>query len=251
MRATAVHRLLLIAFLLAATSVSAAQLVVLSAGAMEPAVIPLLFQFQRSSGHTMMVEYGTAPQLAERLSRNQPGDVLISPTAVMDQAIADGRAVASTRITLGRIGVGVFVRRGARAPEVSTPDALRQAVLKATAVVYTQGSSGQYIDTLLATLGVEPQVRSRIVRTADADAALARVASGSEGDIGFGAMTAIKAHESRGTHFVSPLPERLQNFTTYEAAIRTGATTPDAAAAFLQFLKTPTARTLLQAVGVE
>jgi len=245
------RRVLLIAFVLAVASAAAAQLVILSAGAMEPAVIPLIGEFQRSSSHTVTVDYGTAPELAERLSRDQPGDVLIAPKAVMDRAVADGRVDGATRSALGRIGVGVFVRTGAPAPDVSTPEALRQSVTQATAVVYTQGSSGQYIDMLLATLGVESQIRSRVVRTADADAALARVASGAAGDLGFGAITAIKAHEARGTHLIAPLPDRLQNFTAYEAAIRTGARSREVAAAFLDYLRTPAARTLLQAAGVE
>jgi ABC-type molybdate transport system substrate-binding protein len=124
-------------------------------------------------------------------------------------------------------------------------------VVQATAVVYTQGSSGQYIDMLLASLGVESQIRSRVIRTDDADAALARVASGAPGDLGFGAITAIKAHEAHGTHLIAPLPDSLQNFTAYEAAIRTGAHSREVAAAFLDYLRTPAARTLLHAAGVE
>jgi molybdate transport system substrate-binding protein len=147
--------------------------------------------------------------------------------------------------------VGVFVRRGGRVPDVSSRDALRRAVLDATAIVYTQGSSGQYIETLLMRLGVESAIKARVVRTADADAALSRIAAGAPGELGFGAVTAIKAHETRGTQLVAPLPTDLQNFTLYEAAIRTGASAPDAAAAFLAFVKTPAARQLLESAGVQ
>jgi molybdate transport system substrate-binding protein len=240
----------LVLILLAGTA-AAAQLVVLSAGAMQPAIAPMLEVFHSRSGHTVTVEFGTAPELAERLAGNQPGDVLIAPTAVMDRAVKDGRAESRSRVELGRIGVGVFVRQGAPRPDVSSRDALRRAVLAATAVVYTQGSSGQYIDTLLTNLGIDSAIHARVVRTADADAALARVAAGADGDLGFGAITAIKAHSSRGTELVAPLPAELQNFTTYEAAIRTGAPSPDVAAAFLTFVKTPAAQLLLTSAGVE
>ncbi len=223
----------------------------LSAGAMEPAVGPILEVFRRRSDQMVTVEYGTAPELTERLSGNQRGDVLIAPAAVMDRAVKDGRADGGSRIELGRIGVGVFVRLGAPRPDVSSRDALRRAVLSATAIVYTQGSSGQYIDTLLMNLGVDTEIRGRVVRTADADAALARVAAGSAGDLGFGAITAIRAHSSQGTQLVAPLPSALQNFTTYEAAVRTGASSPDSAAIFLKFLTTPAARELLKTAGVE
>ena len=241
----------LVVLVLLAGTAAAAQLVVLSAGAMEPAIAPMLEVFRQRSGHMVTVEFGTAPELTERLIRNQPGDILVAPTAVMDRAVTDGRAESRSRIELGRIGVGVFVRQGAPRPDVSSRDALRRAVLAATAVVYTQGSSGQYINTLLTNLGLDAEIHARVVRTADADAALARVAAGAEGDLGFGAITAIKAHSSQGTQLVAPLPAELQNFTTYEAAIRTGAASPETAAAFLTFVRTPAARLLLQSAGVE
>jgi molybdate transport system substrate-binding protein len=242
---------LLLGVLALSVCAAAAELVVLSAGAMEPAVGPILEVFRRRSDQMVTVEFGTAPELTERLSRNQRGDVLIAPAAVMDRAVKDGRAERSSRIELGKIGVGVFVRLGAPLPDVSSRDALRRALRAATAIVYTQGSSGQYIDTLLMNLGVDSEIRGKVVRTADADAALARVAAGAEGDLGFGAITAIRAHASQGTQLVAPLPAALQNFTTYEAAVRTGAASPDAAAMFLKFLATPTARELLRAAGVE
>jgi molybdate transport system substrate-binding protein len=242
---------IVLAALAGSVGLGAAELVVLSAGAMEPAVIPLLLQFQRASGHTMRVEYGTAPELSGKLARNQASDVLIAPKAVMDQADTDSRVVASSRRALGRIGVGVFVKRGAAPPDVSTEAALRQALLKAEALVYTQGSSGQYVEELVRRLGIEREVAARTIRTPDADTALARVAAGTDGMLGLGAVTVIRAHETRGTQLVAPLPDHLQNFTEYFAAMRTGAVTPDVAKAFLDYLGTPAAGTTLRNAGVQ
>jgi uncharacterized 2Fe-2S/4Fe-4S cluster protein (DUF4445 family) len=78
---------------------------------------------------------------------------------------------------------------------MSRRSALRRALLSAEHIVYTQGSSGQYIDALLARLGVAGQLASRVVRVADAETALARVAAGTSRDLGFGAITAIQAFE--------------------------------------------------------
>ena len=235
----------------AAAVLSASELSVVSAGAMEAAVAPLVIQFQRASGHTVTVEYGTAPQLAAWLTRRQPADVILAPAVVIDQAIGNGQAVAATRVVVGRIGVGVFVRRGAPAPDVSSERALRSALISAEHIVYTQGSSGQYIDALLARLGVAAQLASRFVRVADAETALARVAAGTSRDLGFGAITAIKAFEGKGTTYVAPLPDPLQNFTAYDAAVMTGARTPQAATAFLLFLQTPAARRTLDEAGLQ
>ena len=124
-------------------------------------------------------------------------------------------------------------------------------MLGAQHIVYTQGSSGQYIDAMLDTLGVTSQLTSKLVRVADAETALARVAGGTPGDLGFGAITAIKAFEGKGTSYVAPLPDSLQNFTGYDAAVMKGARAPQAAAAFLQFLTTPSARPTLEVAGLQ
>ena len=239
------------ATLVTATVLFAAELSVMSAGAMEAAIAPLALQFQQASGHTVTVEYGTAPQLVARLSQERPADVMIAPAAVLDQAVAKGLAVAASRVAIGRIGVGVFVRAGAPKPDVSSAPALRAAVLGAEHIVYTQGSSGQYIDAMLDTLGVTGELTSRLVRVTDAETALARVAAGTSRDLGFGAITAIKAFEGKGTTYVASLPDNLQNFTGYEAAVMKDSRAPHAATAFLQFLTTPAARRTLEAAGIQ
>ena len=118
----------LLVSLCAGTVAVAADLAVMSAGALEAAVAPIIDEFQRASGQTVTVEYGTSPQLSARLAKNQTADVLIAPDTVMKQAIADRQVVASTRVPGGRIGVGVVVRRGAPAPDVSSGDALKKAL---------------------------------------------------------------------------------------------------------------------------
>src|ERR671918_741103 len=102
-------RTTILAIVLGITAASAAadDLRVMSAGAVDP-------------GHTVQVQFGSAPQLTARLGSGQPGDVLIAPVAVMDQAVAARHVHAPTRSAVGRVGVGVAVRRGVPVPDVST-----------------------------------------------------------------------------------------------------------------------------------
>src|SRR5262245_13540529 len=102
---------------IAGITVAAAELSVMSAGALEAGIGPVIEQFQRASGHRISVEYGTSPQLAARLTRDQQSDVLVAPDTLIAQASADGQVVAASRVRVGRIGVGVFVKRGAPAPD--------------------------------------------------------------------------------------------------------------------------------------
>ncbi|HEY6362349.1 MAG TPA: substrate-binding domain-containing protein, partial [Vicinamibacterales bacterium] len=150
-------------------SLAADDLKVMSAGAVEPGLVRLIEQFKRSSGHSVEVQFGSAPQLTARLEAGQPGDVLIAPTAVMDRAVAARKVDSSTRTPVGRVGVGIVVRRGAAAPDVSTPDRLKNALLGADAVMFTRGSSGQYVERLLTKLGVAAAIASKIVRAEDGE----------------------------------------------------------------------------------
>jgi molybdate transport system substrate-binding protein len=223
---------------------------VMSAGAVEPGLVRLIEQFKQSSGHTVQVQFGSAPQLTARLSDSQAGDVLIAPRAVMDQAVAAGKVAAQTRTAVGRVGVGVAVRRGAAAPDVATVDSLRTALRGADALVFTRGSSGQYVERLLTKLGVAADVASRIVRVDDGEHLIQRLIEGTGNDIGLGAISEIRQFEPKGVRLVAPLPDAVQNFTIYEAAVMSAARTPQSAARFVRFISTADARAAFAAVGV-
>jgi molybdate transport system substrate-binding protein len=166
----------------------------------------------------------------------------------MDQAIATGRVVAGSRMTVGRVGVAVVARAGAPKLDVATPDALRRALLAADAVIYNQGSSGTYVEMLLATLGIADRVRPTSVRVLNGEAVMERLARAQGSEIAFLAMSdAIRA---TGLQYAA-LPPPLQNLTTYDAAILAGAREPRVAAEFIRSLGTDRARRTLRAAGVE
>jgi len=66
-----------------------------------------------------------------------------------------------------------------------------------------------------------------------------------------GAITEIKLYEAKGLKLVGPLPAEIQNYTSYEAALMTGASSADAARAVLRYLVTPAAKVAFVAGGVE
>ena len=243
----------IVAILIAAgaATVAADELRVMSAGAVEPGLVRRIEQFNRSSGHTVQVEFGTGPQLTARLAGGQTGDVLIAPKAVMDQAAADRAVNVPTRTTVGRVGVGIVIRGAAPAPDVSSVDHLRTALLAADTVVYNRGSSGAYIERLLTQLGVANQIASKVVRVENGDAVMQRLIAGKGTEIGFGAITEIRLFESRGARLLAPLPDAVQNFTAYDAAVMAATRAPQAAAEFVRFITTPEARSVFAAVGVQ
>jgi molybdate transport system substrate-binding protein len=233
----------------AAVTLSAAELVVMSAGALEAGIMQLAAQYGRDTSHTVRVEIGNAPQLTARLAAGSAADVLIAPTTVVDQAIADRRVVAASRTTVGRVGVGIVVRAGAATPDVSDTDAVRRALLAADAVIYNQGSSGTYVETLLAQLGIADRVRTKTVRVLNGEAVMEQLANARGSELAFLAMS--DAMRGSGLQYAGPLPAALQNHTAYDAAIMTAAREPRVAAEFIRSLTTDGARRTLRAAGVE
>jgi molybdate transport system substrate-binding protein len=77
------------------------------------------------------------------------------------------------------------------------------------------------------------------------------VIKGKGNEIGFGAITEIKLYTSKGLKFVAPLPADVQNYTTYDAALMSGATSADAAKAVLHQLAMPAAQAAFTAAGIE
>jgi molybdate transport system substrate-binding protein len=198
---------------------AAAELRVLSAGAVEPGIRPALAAFEKASGHTVTLSFATAPQIRER---TQPGaapfDLVIAPPGVLDELESAAKLDAdrTRRVSIGRVGLGVAVRPGAPLPDISTPEAFRRSVVEADSLVFNRASTGLYVETLLQRLGVDAQGRS--TRYPDGAAVMAHVLRGQGRELGLGAITEILLLRDQGLQFVGPLPPTLQNFTLYVAA---------------------------------
>lgn len=245
------YRCLMVLFALAtAVPAAADQIVVMSAGALEPGLRAVVEAFEASTGHQVVVTYGTAPQLTVRLEANEPADLLMAPRAVVDRALRTGRVDADVVAPIGDVGVGIVMRQGASAPDVSTPDGLRDALVLAPGIVFNRASTGQYVERLLAQFGIEQHVAGKVERVDTGEEVMARIAAAPPGVIGFGAITEIRMLESTGIQLVAPLPAAVQNVTTYEAALRTGARAGAASRALLTFMLGAEGRRLLDGAGI-
>jgi len=230
---------------------SAAEVKVLSGGAVEPGLHAFAEQVKRELGHELKIQFNTTPQIVKRLAAGDVYDIGIVTPAVIAEAAKDGKVAADTRVPVGRVGAGIIVRNGAAAPNVATVDGLKQALLAADSVVYTSASSGLYRATLFERMGVLAQIKPKTTRYPDGASVMEHVIKGKGNEIGFGAITEIKLYTSKGLQFVGPLPAEVQNYTTYEAALMTGAPAADAAKAALRQLATPAGKAAFVSAGVE
>jgi molybdate transport system substrate-binding protein len=229
----------------------AAEIKVLSAGAVEPGLIKLADEFKREHGADLKIQVGTAPQLTRRLAGGEVADVLIAPPGVLEEQVKNGKVTPDGRIVVGRVGAGVIVRSGAAAPNIASVDALKQALLSADSVVYNTASTGIYLEKLFEKIGIAEQIKAKTTRYPNGEAVMEHVINGKGNEIGFGAITEIRTFEPKGLKLVGPLPAEVQNYTTYSAGIMTAAPSPAAARDFVRYLSTAGAKATFAATGVE
>jgi molybdate transport system substrate-binding protein len=233
------------------SSACAAELKVLSAGAVESAMPAFARLVKQETGNDLKVEYNTTPRITERLAAGEVFDIVIAPPAVIAQAAKDGKALADTRVPIGRVGAGAFVRSGAPVPDVRTVDALKQAMLGADSIVYNTASTGQYIERMVERIGIAAALKPKTTRYADGAAVMEHVLEGNGNEIGFGAITEIRLYEGKGARLVGPLPADVQNYTSYDAVVMAGAPASAAAKSALALAATPHAKAAFVAAGVE
>ncbi len=226
-----------------------AQLELLSAGAVKPGLANVIEAFQRATGHQVNAAFATAPEIRKRIGE-AAADVVVAPPRLLDDLVKSG-ICSGERVVVGRIGVGVMVREGAPLPKIATVDELRQSLLEADSVVYNHASTGIYLETLFARLGIAAQLKTKTTRYPDAAAVLDHVSKGRTREIGFGATTVIVEGKSRGLVFVGPLPAEIQNYTTYAAMVTSGGAARDAAREFLGYLATDVAKAILAEAGIQ
>jgi molybdate transport system substrate-binding protein len=229
----------------------AAEVKVLSAGAVEPGLLRAAEQFKRATGNEIAVQFNTAPQLAKRMAEGEVADILVAPPAVLDEQAKNGKISTQGHLLLGRVGAGVVVRASAPNPDIATTEALKQAMLSADSIVYNTASTGLYLEKLFEKIGIAEQIKAKTTRYPNGEKVMDHVIKGSGKELGFGAITEIKLFEPKGLKLAGPLPADIQNYTSYGAALMTTATSADAAKAFLTYLATPEAKQTFTAAGIE
>jgi len=229
----------------------AAPVRVLSPSAVHSSLEAIVEAHRSRGGGEVRLKFETAPAMKQLLEAGEPADIVVAPPAVMEEIAQRGKVAAGERIVLGRAGVGVMVRAGQPAPDVSTTEALKRALLDADAIVHTRASSGTYVAQLLARLGLSERIAARTRSFHDAQETFTYFLGLKGRDIGFGGIPEIRRWTDRGLRLAGPLPPDIQNYTAYAAALAAHPLNPAGARRFLRFLAGPEARAIFTAHGVE
>ena len=242
--------LLLSCTCLVTVSALAADLKVLSAGAVG-APVAKLAQSQ-PAGTVTTIAYETVGGITARITAGEKPDVVIMTTEAISELIQQGRIVAGSRRDLGQVGVGVVVRDGTPSPDIGSIEALRKTLLAAPSIAYvdpTRGTSGKHFASVLQQLGIADAVQSKI-RLITGGSVVAVVITG-EAALGVQQISEILPYTDKGVRLVGPLPAGLQKITTYTAAVMNTSIDPQAAQRFIDQLVTPQAKQVFASAGFD
>jgi molybdate transport system substrate-binding protein len=228
---------------------SAADVKILTAGAMKAVVLELVPAFEKETGHKAVVDNDTAGGLVRRIDGGEAFDLaIITPGAIRELGT---KGKVGGGVSVARVGVGIVVKEGAAVPDVSTVDAFRKALLAAKTVAYIDpasgGSSGNYLTGLFDKMGIAADIKPK-AKLKKGGYVADLIVSG-EAELGLHQISEILP--VKGVKLVGPLPAEIQNYTTYAAAVGKDAKQPDGANAMLRLLTGAAAEPVLKARGME
>jgi molybdate transport system substrate-binding protein len=221
---------------------------VICTNGLKSVMLDLIPAFERKTATKLTVTWGATNSLLKDLESGTTADLAILTAETIDELIARGKAVQGSRVDLARSGIGIAVRKGARKPDIATPEALKQTLLAAKSVAHSKsGMSGIYFPTVLARLGIADAMKSKIVIPEPGTPVGDVIA---KGDAEIGVQQISELLPVAGVEIVGPLPGELQKITVFSAGILSAAKEPDAAKALVTFVAAE-ARPLLKPKGLE
>jgi molybdate transport system substrate-binding protein len=242
---------LLSAALAWADRADAADIKVLTAGAFKQVVVAMAPEFEKATGHKLIIDNDTVGALVKRIDGGEAFDVTFLAPGAVDDLIKKGKLADGSRLDLARVGIGVMVKEGAPKPDIGSVEAFRQALLAAKSVAYIDpasgGSSGIYLVKLFDQLGIADQVKPK-AKLKNGGYVADLIVSG-EAELGIHQISEIVP--VKGVTLIGPLPKEIQNFTTYAAGISASAKEGEGAKALVKFLAGPRTGELLKAKGME
>jgi len=232
---------------------SKSEIKVLSAGAVKRGVAQVAAEFERATGNRVTVEFATAPEVEKRISAGESADVIVTTPAIMDEFARQGKIIAASRGFIGRSRMGVIIHADAPVPDLRDVEAFKRVLLGASAVVYNSASSGIYAAKLMQKLGLKEALGSRIVIVDTGSAIMEYVAAHPPAAVGLGQISEVMVMIDKGCRMklAAPLPDEIQNMTSYNAAAAAGSTELEAACALAASFTSKAAKAVFAATGID
>jgi len=244
----------LLTLALVAAPACAAELKALVAGAVRDVVKDLAEEHTRATGVKTDLFFGAMGPLKAKIAAGERVDLVILTPVVFKEMIESGKLQVKYRAPVGRVGMGVAVKKGAPHPDLGSADSLRQALLATPSLLYGDPkatSSGAYFVKVIARLGLADELRAKTRIFPDGHEEMAYLGKSEGAALGVTQISEILANLPAGVELAGPFPPGLQNYTVYEAAVPSNAPSPAEAKAFFDRLVGKSAQSRFGAMGFE
>ena len=238
---------------LAAITVEAAEIKVVTSGGFTAAYLELVPEYERTTHNQLVTQFGpsmgtTHNAIPVRLDRGEEIDVIILAEPALLSLIKQGKIRPGSRVDLVKSKIAMAVKAGAPHPDISTVEALKHTLLAAKSIAYSDSASGVYLETdLFPKLGIAGQIKGK-TKKIEADPVGRAVAAG-EIEIGFQQISELRP--VKGIEIVGELPPGAQRVTVFAAAIPITSKHPEAAKAMIEWLASPAAYAAIKKSGME
>src|SRR5262249_34217298 len=139
---------------------------VLSVDAVQNAVKALVPEFSKETGHKIALTIGSPVVGVQKIRDGEGYEAVIGFRPGVGRADRGGHGNPESRVRLANTGLGVAVRAGAPVPDLSTPEAFKQALTNAKSIVYGDptlvNQSGEKAERVLAKAGLLDTLRPKI-----------------------------------------------------------------------------------------
>jgi molybdate transport system substrate-binding protein len=225
----------------------AAELKIIAGGSMTSSLNQLAAQFERATGHKLVIHFDSTPNLIKQATSDEPLDLAVVPVDVFKDEAARARFTPAPTVDIARVGYGVIVHAGAAKPDVSTPDALKKTLLDAQSVAFVPASAaGGYVSKVFERLGINEAMKAK-TKPQQMPAQIARAVASGEAELG---VFLVNVLTGPGVELVGSFPAELQQELVFTAAVTADSKEAEAAKTFINFLATPDAAAVIKAAGM-
>jgi molybdate transport system substrate-binding protein len=241
-----------IALALVGMPASAAEIKILATIPLQGVLDDLAPRFEKASGHKVSITFGLGVKLAKRVEDGEAADLFLGTRGNINGLIKAGRLVPGSDVTLACSSVGIAVRKGAPKPDISTPEALKRALIAAKSISYSNpalgGVSGVHFSKVIERLGLVEEMKSK-TRFPPEGGFAARLLATGEAELAVQLISELILVSE--AEVIGPLPGDLQSSMIYAVAIPSAANQPEAARAMIKYLQSPEATTIMKAKGFD
>lgn len=228
---------------------NAAEIRVLCSNGLKAVFEELAPQFERASGHKVVVKFGLAAGFKQQIDSGEAFDLAILTPPLIDDLIKTGKMAADSRTVIARTGLGIMIRAGARKPDVRTTDSFKRALIGAQSIAYArEGASGVAFAALIERLGMGETLKAKLKPTATGEEVNDLVV---RGGAEFGILPLSEILAVKGAELGGMFPADIQSYITMAAAVSSSAKQPAAARDLIKFLTGPSVLPVIKAKGME